>query len=55
MYIAVDETEIAPKPKTLSHIESASLPFTALTAWNAINIAQIEPGIKKLNLKHWHM
>eukprot|EP00026_Physarum_polycephalum_P011505 Phypoly_transcript_11735.p1 GENE.Phypoly_transcript_11735~~Phypoly_transcript_11735.p1 ORF type:complete len:366 (+),score=57.23 Phypoly_transcript_11735:74-1171(+) len=49
-YIAVDETEIAPKPTSLSHIESASLPFSALTAWNAINIAKIEPGMKVLVL-----
>jgi NADPH:quinone reductase-like Zn-dependent oxidoreductase len=44
-YISVDETEIARKPKNLTHLEAASLPFTALTAWNAINIAKIERGI----------
>eukprot|EP01132_Coremiostelium_polycephalum_P002812 gene2812-3497_t len=35
-YVLMDETEIARKPKNLSHLESASIPFAGLTAWNAI-------------------
>lgn len=45
-YIAVDESEIARKPKNLPHMEAASLPFTSLTAWNAISIAKIGKGTK---------
>jgi len=36
-YVLLDESEISLKPKNLSHRESASVPFAALTALNAIN------------------
>jgi NADPH:quinone reductase len=35
-YTAVDERMIAHKPKTFSHVESAALPLTALTAWESL-------------------
>jgi reticulon-4-interacting protein 1, mitochondrial len=34
--IAVRETEAAPMPADLTFIEAASLPFVAMTAWNAL-------------------
>lgn len=35
-FIAVNEADLAPKPKTLSMEEAASLPLVALTAWQAL-------------------
>jgi len=35
-YIAVRASEVALKPKTLNHIEAASVPLAALTAWQAL-------------------
>ncbi|EGC29626.1 hypothetical protein DICPUDRAFT_42599 [Dictyostelium purpureum] len=35
-YVLVNESEISKKPKNLSYQEAASIPFTSLTAWNAI-------------------
>jgi NADPH:quinone reductase-like Zn-dependent oxidoreductase len=35
-FVAVNEDEVAFKPKTVSHVESASLPLAAITAWTAI-------------------
>lgn len=35
-YIAVKETELAPKPKSLDHVTAAGVPLTALTAWQAL-------------------
>jgi NADPH:quinone reductase-like Zn-dependent oxidoreductase len=35
-FIATPSTTIAPKPETLSHVEAASVPSTALTAWQAL-------------------
>src|SRR2546430_4711277 len=29
-------TELAPKPRTLDHVQAASVPLTALTAWQAL-------------------
>ena len=34
--VAVDEGEVALKPKTISHVESASLPLAGITAWEAL-------------------
>ncbi len=42
--MAVDESEVSLKPKNLTHIEAASLPFSSLTAWNAINMVNIKNG-----------
>ncbi len=35
-FVAVDEGEVAFKPKTISHVESASLPLAGITAWEAL-------------------
>lgn len=35
-YIAIPEEDLARKPKTLSHAETATLPLAALTAWQAL-------------------
>lgn len=35
-YVAVDESELAPRPERLSHTEAASLPYVALTTWAAL-------------------
>ena len=35
-YIAVKETEVTAKPKTISHVEAASLPLVSITAWEAL-------------------
>ena len=44
-FIAVRETEIAMKPKTISHIEAGVLPLCGITAWEAIvNVAKVSAG-----------
>src|SRR5262249_55424203 len=35
-FIATPSTTIAPKPETLSHVEAASVPAAAQTAWQAL-------------------
>ena len=35
-YVVVKKSEISPKPKNLSHIEAASLPYVACTTWSAL-------------------
>lgn len=35
-FIAMDETDVAPKPKNLSMEEAASIPLVSLTAWQAL-------------------
>jgi NADPH:quinone reductase-like Zn-dependent oxidoreductase len=45
--IAVKESSLAPKPKTLSMEEAASIPLVALTAWQAlVDIAGLRAGQK---------
>ena len=34
-YIAIRAADLAPKPKTLDHLQAASIPLAALTAWQA--------------------
>jgi NADPH:quinone reductase-like Zn-dependent oxidoreductase len=34
-YIAVRAADLAPKPNTLDHVQAASVPLAALTAWQA--------------------
>jgi NADPH:quinone reductase-like Zn-dependent oxidoreductase len=44
-YAVVKEEEAAPKPAGLSHVEAASLPLVALTAWQALfETADLQPG-----------
>lgn len=41
-YVAIREEEVAYKPKTISHVEAATLPLTGITAWEAlITVAQL--------------
>ena len=35
-YVAVRAANLAPKPRTLSHTETAAVPLSALTAWQAL-------------------
>jgi NADPH:quinone reductase-like Zn-dependent oxidoreductase len=35
-YIVVREAEVAPKPKSLDHVNAAAIPLAALTAWQAL-------------------
>jgi len=47
--IAVSESDLALKPKTLSMEEAASLPLVALTAWQAlVERGNVQPGEKVL-------
>jgi NADPH:quinone reductase-like Zn-dependent oxidoreductase len=46
-YIAVNEDDLAPKPKNLSMDEAASIPLVGLTAWQAlVEIANVKKGQK---------
>jgi NADPH:quinone reductase-like Zn-dependent oxidoreductase len=43
--VVVAEELVAPKPARLSHVEAASLPLVALTAWQVlVDAAQVKPG-----------
>ena len=47
--IAIDEADVALKPKTLSMEEAASIPLVALTAWQAlVDKAELKRGQKVL-------
>src|SRR5215831_4482346 len=44
-YAVVTETEVAPKPKSISFVEAAAVPVVALTAWQAlIDTAKLTAG-----------
>ncbi len=46
-FIAVNEADLAPKPKNLSMEEAASIPLVGLTAWQAlVEIGKVKPGQK---------
>ena len=46
-FIAVKEASVAPKPKSLSMEEAASIPLVGLTAWQAlVEIAKLRAGQK---------
>jgi NADPH:quinone reductase-like Zn-dependent oxidoreductase len=48
-YIAMDEADVALKPKNLTMREAASLPLVALTAWQAlVERADLRPGQRVL-------
>ena len=48
-YIAIDHSDIAFKPKSLTMEESAAIPLVALAAWQAlVELAQIKSGQKVL-------
>jgi NADPH:quinone reductase-like Zn-dependent oxidoreductase len=44
-YVAVKESEVAVKPKSLNFVETAAVPMGALTAWQAlVDVAKLQPG-----------
>lgn len=44
-YIAVRESEVALKPKSIDHIHAAAIPLAALTAWQSLfDAAQLKSG-----------
>ena len=46
-FIAIDESDVALKPKNLSMVEAASIPLVGLTAWQAlIETAKLKKGQK---------
>lgn len=48
-YIAVKAIEVAQKPKTITHLEAASIPLVGITAWEMLlTTAHIEKGQKVL-------
>ena len=48
-YIAVRESEVALKPRSLHHIHAAAVPLAALTAWQTLcDTAKLEPGQRVL-------
>jgi len=48
-YVAVTAADLAPKPETLDAIGAASVPLSALTAWQALfDHANLQPGQKVL-------
>ncbi len=48
-FIAIDENEIAFKPKTISHACAASLPLAGITAWDVlVKTANIQAGQRVL-------
>ena len=48
-YIAVEQTKLARKPKSLDHIHSAAIPLAGLTAWQALfDTAGLTAGQKVL-------
>ena len=45
--VAIDASEVAHKPASLSHQEAASLPLVGLTAWDClVRAANVQPGQK---------
>jgi len=48
-FVAARASDLAPKPAKLSHVESATAPLSALTAWQALfDHAQLQPGQRVL-------
>jgi len=46
-FIAVNEADVAPKPKNLNMAEAASIPLVGLTAWQAlVEMGKVKPGQK---------
>jgi NADPH:quinone reductase-like Zn-dependent oxidoreductase len=46
-YVAIDETALARKPSSISHVDAAAVPCAGLTAWQALmNIAGISQGTR---------
>ena len=48
-YVAVPAADLAPKPRTLDHAAAATVPLSALTAWQALfDHARLAPGQRVL-------
>jgi NADPH:quinone reductase-like Zn-dependent oxidoreductase len=48
-YVVVRANEVAMKPRTISHVEAATLPLVSITAWEALfTTADLQPGQKVL-------
>jgi NADPH:quinone reductase-like Zn-dependent oxidoreductase len=48
-FVAIRASECARKPRTISHVEAASLPLAGITAWEAmIDVARVGPGQRVL-------
>jgi NADPH:quinone reductase-like Zn-dependent oxidoreductase len=48
-YVAVRSTDLAPKPRSLDHAAAATVPLSALTAWQALfDHARLTPGQRVL-------
>ena len=48
-YIAIEQADIALKPKSLTMEQAAAVPLVALSAWQAlVDLAQVKPGQKIL-------
>lgn len=48
-YVAIRASECARKPRTISHVEAASLPLAGITAWEAMmDTAKVGPGQRVL-------
>ncbi len=48
-YVAVHAADLAPKPQTLDHIQTAAVPLSALTAWQALfDHADLKPDQRVL-------
>jgi NADPH:quinone reductase-like Zn-dependent oxidoreductase len=48
-FVAIRASECARKPRTISHVEAASLPLAGITAWEAmIDVAKVGPGQRVL-------
>jgi NADPH:quinone reductase-like Zn-dependent oxidoreductase len=48
-YIAIDQADIALKPRSLTREQAAAVPLVALAAWQAlVEVAQLKPGQKVL-------
>ena len=46
-FIAIDEADVALKPKNLNMAEAASIPLVGLTAWQAlVEVGKVKPGQK---------
>ncbi|SES45121.1 NADP-dependent oxidoreductase [Rhizobium sp. NFR03] len=46
-FIAIDESDVALKPRTLTIEEASCIPLVALTAWQAlVDVANVKPGQK---------
>ena len=44
-YAVANESEVAPKPKSIDHVHAAAVPLAALAAWQALfDIAKLEAG-----------